>query len=191
MKNVLAINAGSSSLKFQLIQMPEEKVSAIGVIERIGLDNSIFKMEVNGNKEKSISDIPNHGVAVQLLLKALTDSGVIKSFQEIDAVGHRVVHGGEYFSDSVLITEEVIQTIENVSELAPLHNPANLTGIRAFQEILPDVPMVAVFDTAFHQSMPKSSYLYSLPKNYYTNMAFGNMVSMEQAINLYQSELQN
>ncbi|MCM3741175.1 acetate kinase [Oceanobacillus luteolus] len=168
MKNVLAINAGSSSLKFQLIQMPEEKVSAIGVIERIGLDNSIFKMEVNGNKEKSISDIPNHGVAVQLLLKALTDSGVIKSFQEIDAVGHRVVHGGEYFSDSVLITDEVIQTIENVSELAPLHNPANLTGIRAFQEILPDVPMVAVFDTAFHQSMPKSSYLYSLPKNYYT-----------------------
>src|SRR5690606_22245489 len=105
MKNVLAINAGSSSLKFQLIQMPEEKVSAIGVIERIGLDNSIFKMEVNGNKEKSISDIPNHGVAVQLLLKALTDSGVIKSFQEIDAVGHRVVHGGEYFSDSVLITD--------------------------------------------------------------------------------------
>lgn len=169
MKNVLAINAGSSSLKFQLIQMPEEKVSAIGVIERIGLDNSIFKMEVNGNKEKSISDIPNHGVAVQLLLKALTDSGVIKSFQEIDAVGHRVVHGGEYFSDSVLITDEVIQTIENVSELAPLHNPANLTGIRAFQEILPDVPMVAVFDTAFHQSMPKSSYLYSLPKNYYTD----------------------
>lgn len=169
MKNVLAINAGSSSLKFQLIQMPEETVSAKGLIERIGLKDAIFQIEVDGKKEKTTNEIPNHEVAVKLLLDGLIESGVIKSFDEIDAVGHRVVHGGEKFSDSVLITDEVINTIEEVSELAPLHNPANLTGIRAFKEILPNVPMVAVFDTAFHQTMPKSSYLYSLPKEYYTD----------------------
>lgn len=169
MKNVLAINAGSSSLKFQLIEMPEEKVSAIGVVERIGLPDSIFQIEANGKKDKTVQDIANHEVAVKMLLEALIKKGVIQSYDEIDAVGHRVVHGGEYFSDSVLITDEVIETIEKVSELAPLHNPANLTGIRAFKEILPNVPMVAVFDTAFHQTMPKSSYLYSLPENYYTD----------------------
>lgn len=169
MKNVLAINAGSSSLKFQLIEMPEEKVSAIGVVERIGLPDSIFQIEANGKKDKTVQDIVNHEVAVKMLLEALIKKGVIQSYDEIDAVGHRVVHGGEYFSDSVLITDEVIETIEKVSELAPLHNPANLTGIRAFKEILPNVPMVAVFDTAFHQTMPKSSYLYSLPENYYTD----------------------
>src|SRR5690606_6011536 len=114
------------------------------------------------------SDIPNHGVAVQLLLKALTDSGVIKSFQEIDAVGHRVVHGGEYFSDSVLITDEVIQTIENVSELAPLHNPANLTGIRAFQEICRERPIVGAFRAGVQPGRKKSSYIYSFPKNQFT-----------------------
>ncbi len=167
MKNILAINAGSSSLKFQLIQMPDEVVSAKGLVERIGLSDSVFQIETNGKKDKTTEDIPNHEMAVKKLLDGLIDSGVIRSFEEIDAVGHRVVHGGEAFSDSVLITEEVIQTIDEVSELAPLHNPANLTGIRAFQEILPDVPMVAVFDTAFHQTMPKSSYLYSLPKKYY------------------------
>lgn len=169
MKNVLAINAGSSSLKFQLIEMPKEKVSAIGVVERIGLPDSIFQIEANGKKDKTVQDIVNHEVAVKMLLEALIKKGVIQSYEEIDAVGHRVVHGGEYFSDSVLITDEVIETIEKVSELAPLHNPANLTGIRAFKEILPNVPMVAVFDTAFHQTMPKSSYLYSLPENYYTD----------------------
>ncbi|WP_405102578.1 acetate kinase [Oceanobacillus sp. FSL H7-0719] len=168
MNNVLAINAGSSSLKFQLIQMPEEKVSAKGLVERIGLKDSTFQVEVNGKKDKTTTDIPNHGKAVKMLLDALIQSGVISSFDEIDAVGHRVVHGGEHFSDSVLITNDVMKTIEEVSELAPLHNPANLTGIHAFKEILPNVPMVAVFDTAFHQTMPKSSYLYSLPKEYYT-----------------------
>lgn len=167
MKNILAINAGSSSLKFQLIQMPDEIVSAKGLVERIGLSDSVFQIETNGKKEKTTEDIPNHEVAVKKLLDGLIDSGVIRSFEEIDAVGHRIVHGGEAFNDSVLITEEVIETIDEVSELAPLHNPANLTGIRAFQEILPDVPMVAVFDTAFHQTMPKSSYLYSLPIKYY------------------------
>lgn len=169
MNIVLAINAGSSSLKFQLIQMPDEVVSAKGLVERIGLKESIFQMEVNGKREKTVGDIPNHAVAVKMLLDALKSSGVITSLDEINTVGHRVVHGGEHFSDSVIITEEVIQRIEAVSELAPLHNPANLTGIHAFKEILPDVPMVAVFDTAFHQTMPKSSYLYSLPKNYYSD----------------------
>ena len=167
MNNVLAINAGSSSLKFQFIQMPEEKVMAKGLIERIGLNDSVFTLEVNGEKKKETGNIPDHEVAVKKLLDGLISSGIIRSFEEIDAVGHRVVHGGEHFSDSVKLTDEVIQTIEKVSELAPLHNPANLTGIRAFQEILPNVPMVAVFDTAFHQTMPEASYLYSLPYEYY------------------------
>ncbi|TFJ92547.1 acetate kinase [Lentibacillus salicampi] len=167
MSNVLAINAGSSSLKFQLIRMPEETVLAKGLIERIGLSDSIFTIEVGGEKDRSTIDIPDHETAVKQLLEKLKSSRVIESLDEINAVGHRVVHGGEKFSDSVVITENVIQTIEEVSELAPLHNPANLTGIRAFQEILPDVTMVAVFDTAFHQSMPEKSYLYSLPYEYY------------------------
>ncbi|MBR3119571.1 acetate kinase [Oceanobacillus profundus] len=167
MSNVLAINAGSSSLKFQLIKMPEEVVTAIGLVERIGMSDSIFTIEVDGNKNKTVIDIPDHGVAVKMLLDSLISTGVIQSFDEINAVGHRVVHGGEFFSDSVLITDEVIAKIEETSELAPLHNPANLTGIHAFKEILPNIPMVAVFDTAFHQTMPKSSYLYSLPREYY------------------------
>lgn len=167
MSNVLAINAGSSSLKFQLIKMPEEVVTAIGLVERIGMSDSIFTIEVDGNKNKTVIDIPDHGVAVKMLLDSLITTGVIQSFDEINAVGHRVVHGGEFFSDSVLITDEVIAKIEETSELAPLHNPANLTGIHAFKEILPNIPMVAVFDTAFHQTMPKSSYLYSLPREYY------------------------
>ncbi|MFD2761850.1 acetate kinase [Lentibacillus juripiscarius] len=167
MSNILAINAGSSSLKFQLIRMPEEQVLAKGLLERIGLSESVFTMEVNGEKDKMVLDIPDHEIAVKHLLEKLTSSGVIQSMDEIDAVGHRIVHGGERFSDSVLITDDVIQNIEDVSDLAPLHNPANLTGIRAFRRLLPNVPMVAVFDTAFHQTMPEKSYLYSLPYEYY------------------------
>lgn len=167
MSNVLAINAGSSSLKFQLIQMPDEEVIAKGLVERIGMPDAIFSVEANGEKDKQVTDIPDHSVAVKMLLESLTSTDVIQSFDEIDAVGHRVVHGGEYFSDSVLITDEVIQKIEDISELAPLHNPANLTGIHAFKEILPEIPMVAVFDTAFHQTMPEASYMYSLPREYY------------------------
>ncbi|MFD2211161.1 acetate kinase [Virgibacillus halophilus] len=167
MRNILAINAGSSSLKFQLIQMPEEKVCAKGLVERIGLPDSIFTLEFNGEKNKQTGDIENHQIAVQMLLNQLTASGVIHSLEEIDAVGHRVVHGGERFNDSVLITEEVMEEINKLSDLAPLHNPANLTGIMAFKEVLPNVPMVAVFDTAFHQTMPEMSYLYSLPYSYY------------------------
>ncbi|WP_010532387.1 acetate kinase [Lentibacillus jeotgali] len=167
MSNVLAVNAGSSSLKFQLIQMPKENVLAKGLVERIGLADSVFTFELDGEKDKSVADILDHETAVKQLLERLKSSGVIQSFDEINAVGHRVVHGGEKFSDSVVITEDVIRTIEEVTELAPLHNPANLTGIRAFQDILPNVPMVAVFDTAFHQTMPEKSYLYSLPYEYY------------------------
>lgn len=147
--------------------MPDEKVLAKGLVERIGLQDSIFTLETEEKKNTEVTDIPNHEVAVKMLLEQLTASGVIQSLDEIDAVGHRVVHGGEKFSDSVELTDEAIQTIEDISDLAPLHNPANLTGIRAFKEVLPDVPMVAVFDTSFHQTMPEKSYLYSLPYEYY------------------------
>jgi len=164
---ILAINAGSSSLKFQLIDMPEETVITKGLVERIGLEDAVFTIEVNDEKDKTVTDIPDHGEAVKILLDKLTSNGVIDSLDEINGVGHRVVHGGERFSESVLITDQVIQEIEEVSDLAPLHNPANLTGIRAFREVLPEVPHVAVFDTAFHQSMPEQSYLYSLPYEYY------------------------
>jgi acetate kinase len=167
MSKILSINAGSSSLKFQLLDMPEEFVVTKGLVERIGLDNSIFTIEVNGEKNKETTDIPDHAVAVKLLLDKLIRFNIISSYDEIDGIGHRVVHGGEKFSDSVLITDEILNEIDEVSELAPLHNPANLVGIRAFQEILPNVPAVAVFDTAFHQTMPEKSFLYSLPYEYY------------------------
>lgn len=167
MSNVLAVNAGSSSLKFQLIEMPEENVRAHGIFERIGLGESIFTLEVGDHEEEIIGDIMAHDEAVKQMLEKLMSTGSIQSYDEIDAVGHRVVHGGERFSKSVLLTDQMIKEIEELTELAPLHNPANLTGIRAFKEILPEVPMVAVFDTAFHQTMPEKSYLYSLPYDYY------------------------
>jgi len=167
MSKIIAINAGSSSLKFQLFEMPSEEVITKGIVERIGLKDSIFTISVNGEKNKEVTDIPNHEVAVKILLDKLTSLGIIQSLDEIEGIGHRVVHGGEEFSDSILITDEVLQKIEELSELAPLHNPANLTGIRAFQQVLPNVPAVAVFDTAFHQTMPENSFLYSLPYDYY------------------------
>src|SRR5690625_3647586 len=168
MIKVLAINAGSSSLKFQLIQMPEEEVITYGAIDQIGLDNSNFSFEFDGKKDEVVLDeVKDHEVAVRHLLDKLISSGSIQSFDEINAVGHRVVHGGERFNSSVLITDEVIKDIEELSELAPLHNPANLTGSLAFREVLPEVPMVAVFDTAFHQTMPEKSYIYSIPYEYY------------------------
>ncbi|MFC7393647.1 acetate kinase [Scopulibacillus cellulosilyticus] len=167
MAKILAINAGSSSLKFQLLEMPEEKVITKGLVERIGLPKSIFSIEVNGEKQKEVRDIPDHAEAVKILLDKLTTLGIIASLDEIDGIGHRVVHGGEIFNDSVLITDEVLKAIEDVSDLAPLHNPANITGIKAFQKVLPNVPAVAVFDTAFHQTMPEKSFLYSLPYEYY------------------------
>ncbi|MFE8704216.1 acetate kinase [Cytobacillus sp. FJAT-54145] len=169
MAKIIAINAGSSSLKFQLFDMPSEEVITKGLIERIGLNDSIFSITVKGEKVTETTDIPDHDVAVKMLLEKLTKLGVIQSLDEIDGIGHRVVHGGEAFNDSVLLTEEVIEKIHELSELAPLHNPANITGIRAFQQALPEVPSIGVFDTAFHQTMPESSFLYSLPYEYYKN----------------------
>ncbi|MBY0158989.1 acetate kinase [Cytobacillus oceanisediminis] len=167
MAKIIAINAGSSSLKFQLFDMPSEEVITKGLIERIGLDNAVFNISVNGEKIKEVTDIPDHAVAVKILLDKLTNLEIIKSLDEIEGIGHRVVHGGEAFNDSVVITDEVLAKIDELSELAPLHNPANITGIKAFQQVLPNVPAVAVFDTAFHQTMPESSFLYSLPYEYY------------------------
>lgn len=168
MAKIIAINAGSSSLKFQLFEMPSEKVITKGLIERIGFEDAVFNMTIGDEKLKEVTRIPDHAAAVKILLDKLTSTGTIKSLDEISGTGHRVVHGGEAFNDSVLIDDEVIRKIDELSELAPLHNPANLTGILAFRQVLPDIPAVAVFDTAFHQTMPESSFLYSLPYDYYT-----------------------
>ncbi len=164
---IIAINAGSSSLKFQLLQMPEEEVLTKGLVERIGLNDSVFTIEVDGEKVKEIKDIQDHSEAVSMLLDKLVKHNIISSLEEIEGIGHRVVHGGEKFNDSVLITDEILHEIEEISYLAPLHNPANVVGIKAFKNVLPNVPAVAVFDTAFHQSMPEKSFLYSLPYEYY------------------------
>ncbi|MHC5280256.1 acetate kinase [Listeria kieliensis] len=167
MEKTIAINAGSSSLKFQLYDMPSEEVITKGIVERIGLKDSIFTITVDGEKITETTDIPDHEVAVNMLLDKLISHNIIQSYDEITGVGHRVVHGGEKFPESVYIDDQVIQDIEALSELAPLHNPANATGIKAFKKILPNIVSVAVFDTAFHQTMPPSSYLYSLPYSYY------------------------
>ncbi|KZE64577.1 acetate kinase [Fictibacillus phosphorivorans] len=167
MAKIIAINAGSSSLKFQLLQMPEEEVLTKGLVERIGLNDSIFTIEVDGEKVKEIKDIQDHSEAVSMLLDKLVKHQIISSLEEIEGIGHRVVHGGEKFNDSVQITDEILKEIEDISYLAPLHNPANVVGIKAFKNVLPNVPAVAVFDTAFHQSMPEKSFLYSLPYEYY------------------------
>lgn len=169
MHNILAINAGSSSLKFQLVRMPQEEIAAKGLIERIGLSDAYITVTVGDDKVKKMADIPNHEVAVQLLMDSLLETGVIQSLHDIHGIGHRVVHGGEVYSDSVEITDEIISKLIDLSELAPLHNPANITGIQSFKKALPDVPAVAVFDTAFHQTMPESSFLYSIPYSYYEN----------------------
>lgn len=167
---VLVINCGSSSLKYQLIDTKTEQAIASGLCERIGIDGQLTH-KVNGKKVKDEekNPMPNHEVAVQLVLDELTDKnhGVIVSLQEIEAVGHRVVHGGEQFSSSVRITDEVIKAIEECNDLAPLHNPANLIGIEACKKALPEVPMAAVFDTAFHQTMPEKAYMYGIPYSYY------------------------
>ncbi|USL42117.1 acetate kinase [Priestia megaterium] len=167
MSKIMAINAGSSSLKFQLFEMPSETVLTKGLVERIGLDNAVFTISVNGEKQTDITEIPDHAVAVKILVEKLLSQNIIQSYDEITGVGHRVVHGGEKFANSVLITDETLAEIEALSDLAPLHNPANIVGIKAFQDILPNVPAVAVFDTAFHQTMPEKSFLYSLPYEYY------------------------
>lgn len=165
---IMAVNAGSSSLKFQLLEMPSETLILTGIIERIGFNDSVFTVKYSGNKHKEVLSIPNHSVAVELLLKKIIETKVIKSLDEIAGVGHRVVHGAELFKDSVIIDEEVIKKIESVSELAPLHNPANLTGIHAFTKALPNAIAVAVFDTAFHHTMGQTEFMYSVPYEWYT-----------------------
>ena len=168
--NILVINCGSSSLKFQLIDSETEKVLAKGLCERIAIDGSMITYTpAGGEKEKREVPMKDHTDAIRLVLEALTNekTGVVKDLSEIGAVGHRVVHGGERFAQSVIIDEDVIKAIEEVSDLAPLHNPANLIGIRACQKLMPGVPMVVVFDTAFHQTMPEEAYLYGLPYEYY------------------------
>ena len=167
---VFVINCGSSSLKYQLIDMTKETVMAKGLVERIGMDGSILKHSpADKDTVEFTPAIPDHKVAIQLVIDALIDEnhGVIKKMSEINAVGHRVVHGGERFTDSMLITSDVIAGIEACCEIAPLHNPPNLHGIRACMELMPEVPQVAVFDTAFHQTMPKTAFLYGLPYEMY------------------------
>lgn len=168
--NILVINCGSSSLKYQLIDSESENVLAKGLCERIGINGSaITHQPAGGEKVTEETDMPNHTVAVKLVIEKLTDKevGVIASLDEIGAVGHRIVHGGEKFASSVIITDEVLKQVEDCNDLAPLHNPANLVGINSCREVMPDVPMVGVFDTAFHQTMPKKAYMYGLPYEYY------------------------
>ncbi len=168
--NVLVINCGSSSLKYQLINSDTEEVLAKGLCERIGIEGSMLTHQPAGkDKIKTKVDMPNHTVAVKLVIESLTDkeNGVVASLDEIDAVGHRMVHGGESFAGSVVLDENVLKAVEECNDLAPLHNPANLIGVNACKEIMPGVPMVGVFDTAFHQTMPKKAYYYGLPYEYY------------------------
>ena len=168
--NILVINCGSSSLKFQLIDAATEEMIAKGLCERIGIDVSQIVYQPTGKeKVETVTPMADHTQAIRLVLEALTDktTGVVESLAEIGAVGHRIVHGGEKFASSTLITEEVIKAITDCNELAPLHNPANLIGIAACKELMPETPMVAVFDTAFHQTMPKEAYLYGIPYEYY------------------------
>ena len=167
--NVLVINCGSSSLKFQLINAETEKVLAKGLCERIGIDGRLTYQPAGGEKEKSDLAMPTYTEAIQFVIDALTNekTGVVKSLDEIGAVGHRLVHGGEKFASSVVITDEVKKAVEECNDLAPLHNPANLIGVAACEKLMPGTPMVAVFDTAFHQTMPEKAYMYGLPYEYY------------------------
>lgn len=167
---ILVINCGSSSLKFQLIDAESEKLIAKGLCERIGIEGSqLVYQKAGGEKQKTVTAMPDHTKAVSMVLEALTGAGdgVVSSLDEIGAIGHRIVHGGEKFAASTLITDEVIREIQKCSDLAPLHNPANLIGIEACRALMPDTPMVAVFDTAFHQTMPQEAYLYGIPYEYY------------------------
>ena len=169
--NVLVINCGSSSLKYQLINSDTEDVLAKGLCERIGIDGRLVYQKAGCDKEITEAAMPTHKEAIQMVLDALVNdkTGAIKSLSEVNAVGHRIIHGGEKFASSVVITDEVLEAVAQCNDLAPLHNPANLIGINACKELMPGVPMVAVFDTAFHQTMPEKAYLYGLPYEYYEN----------------------
>lgn len=167
--NVLVINCGSSSLKFQLINSDTEAVLAKGLCERIGIDGSLTYQPAGGEKKTENKDMPTHNEAIRYVIEALTDTqtGVVKSLDEIGAVGHRIVHGGEKFAQSAVITDEMLKAVEECNDLAPLHNPANLIGVAACKKVMPNTPMVGVFDTAFHQTMPEKAYMYGLPYEYY------------------------
>lgn len=167
MSKIISVNAGSSSLKFQLFEMDDETVITSGVIERIGLEDSIFTIKYNGEKDVTTLPIENHKVAVQLLLDTLIKKEIVKDLDEIKGVGHRVVQGGAYFDQSVIIDEDVVSKIDELKSLAPLHNPAHLTGYYAFKEAIPNAGAVAVFDTAFHQTLEPKSYIYPIPYKYY------------------------
>ena len=165
---ILSVNCGSSSLKFQLFEMPAETVLISGVFERIGIDGSFYTIKINGEKIKKEAVVKDHKEAVKILAQELLDHQVVETLDEIKGIGHRAVHGGDKFSHTVLVTEEVVDQIEKLIPLAPLHNPAGITGIRAFQEIIPTAKAAAVFDTAFHQTMEPSAYLYPVPYEWYT-----------------------
>lgn len=166
---ILSINAGSSSLKFMLFEFPEKKELISGYFEKIGIGNSFYSIKINGEKIKRDVDLKSHSDAVKYLVDELLDNKVIKNLEEIDGIGHRIVQGADQFNKSVLIDEDVVRKIDELSELAPLHNPAHIIGIKAFQEYLPNTPMVAVFDTAFHQTMKPLQYIYPVPYEWYTN----------------------
>ncbi|AUI70786.1 acetate/propionate family kinase [Companilactobacillus alimentarius] len=167
MSKIMAVNSGSSTLKWKLYTVPDEKVIAKGMVDRLGLSDSVFEVQYNGKKISEVGDIPNHTTAVNKMLDKLIDLKIIDDYKEINGVGHRVVAGGSIFKDSAIVTPRVIQQIKNLSEFAPLHNPGQAAGIEAFEKILPDVPQVAVFDTSFHQTMDPVNYLYSIPYEYY------------------------
>ena len=164
---IMSINAGSSSLKFSLFEMKTKELIASGLFEKVTIPGSFYTIKYNGEKIYEEIDMPNHTIAVKVLLERLVSKGIIKSLEEISAIGHRIVHGGDKYNKSVIITDEVINDIRELSELAPLHNPAHLLGIEAVREVLPNVPMVVVFDTAFHQTMDKVEYMYPLPYSWY------------------------
>lgn len=170
---ILVLNSGSSSLKYQLYNHQTNDLMAVGLVERIGIDGSTFKHKTDNHTEQGTHPFPDHAQAIDYVLKMLLnkDYGVLTSLDEIDAAGHRIVHGGETYSGSVLVDDEVIANLEKISYLAPLHNPANITGINAIRKLLPNLPNVAVFDTAFHQSLPKHAYMYALPLSYYKDYA--------------------
>jgi acetate kinase len=166
---ILAVNAGSSSLKFQLVDMPEEKVIISGYIEKIGMKDTFWNTKVNGEKIKGERYLKDHSEAVKVLMEELLKYHAVESLDEIDGIANRVLHGGEKYSDSVIITDEVINDIKELTKLGPLHHPGNLAGIEAFKEVLPNVKQVAIFDTAFHQTMPKDKYIYPVPYEWYKN----------------------
>ena len=166
---VLSVNAGRSSIKFLMYEMPEEKVLISGVFERIGLNDSLYTIKVNGEKLKKQATLNDHNDAVRILIEELFENKVISSLDEIKGIGHRVVQGGDYFNKTVVIDDEVIAKIDELSTLAPLHNPAAITGIKAAQAVVPDAVQTAVFDTAFHQTMDEVNYMYAVPYSWYTD----------------------